>query len=71
MRREHKMQGNGIRRQLEPRNRCWGILLVVSVEVSEKNDMIISLVQFIYPDFANLFVSLHCRDWMCRELSRR
>jgi hypothetical protein len=27
MRREHMMQGNG--RWLEPRNRCWGILLVV------------------------------------------
>jgi hypothetical protein len=51
------MQGNG--RQLEPRNRCWGILLIVSVEVSEKNDMIVSLVQFIYSDFKKLFVPLH------------
>jgi hypothetical protein len=51
------MQGNG--KRLEPRNRCWGILLIVSVEVSEKNDMIVSFVQFIYPDFVNLFVTIH------------
>jgi hypothetical protein len=51
------MQGNG--KRLEPRNRCWGILLIVSVEVSEKNGMIVSFVQFIYPVFANLFVTLH------------
>jgi hypothetical protein len=57
MRREHMMQGNG--RRLEPRNRCWIILLIVSREMSEKNDMIVLFVQFIYPDFANLFVSLH------------
>jgi hypothetical protein len=51
------MQGNG--RWLELRNRCWRILLIVSVEVSEKNDTIVLFVHFIYPVFANLFVSLH------------
>jgi hypothetical protein len=51
------MQGNG--KRLEPRNRCWIILLIVSREVSEKNNTIIFLVQFIYPDFANLFFSLY------------
>jgi hypothetical protein len=60
MRREHMMQGNG--RRLEPRIRCWGILLIVSVEVSEIIDMIVSLIQFIYPNFANLFVSLHLQE---------
>jgi hypothetical protein len=54
MRREHMMRGNG--RRLEPRNRCWIILLIVSREVSEKNDTIDLFVQFIYYDFANLFV---------------
>jgi hypothetical protein len=57
MRREHRMQGNG--RRLEPRNRCWIILLIVSREVSEKNDIIVLFVQFIYLDFANVFVSLY------------
>jgi hypothetical protein len=51
------MQGN--RRRLEPRNRCRIISLIVLRKVSEKNDMIVLFVQFIYPDFANLFVSLH------------
>jgi hypothetical protein len=51
------MQGNG--RRLEPRNRCWIILLIVSREVSEKNDIIVLFVQFIYLDFANVFVSLY------------
>ena len=51
------MQGNG--KRLEPRNKCWIILLIVSREVSEKNDTIILLVQFIYLDFANLFFSLY------------
>jgi hypothetical protein len=51
------MQGNG--KRFEPRNRCWIILLIVSREVSEKNNTIIFLVQFIYPDFANLFFSLY------------
>jgi hypothetical protein len=40
-------------------------------EVSEKNDTIILLVQFIYPDFDNLFFSLYCRDWMWRKLFGR
>jgi hypothetical protein len=34
-------------------------LLIASREVSEKNDTIILLVQFIYLDFANLFFSLY------------
>jgi hypothetical protein len=51
------MQGNG--KRLEPRNRCWIILLIASREVSEKNDTIILLVQFIYPDFDNLIFSLY------------
>jgi hypothetical protein len=51
------MQGNG--RQLEPRNRCWIILLIVSREVSEKNDNKILFVQFIYPYLANLFFQLY------------
>jgi hypothetical protein len=33
--------------------------LIASREVSEKNDTIILLVQFIYLDFANLFFSLY------------
>jgi hypothetical protein len=57
MRREHMMQGNG--RRLEPRNSCWIILLIVSRKVSEKNDTIILFVQFIYPDFSNLFFALY------------
>jgi hypothetical protein len=44
------MQGN--EKWLEPKNRCWIILLIASREVSEKNE-------FIYPDFANLFFSLY------------
>jgi hypothetical protein len=51
------MQGTG--KRLEPRNRCWIILLIASREVSEKNDTIILLVQFIYPDFDNLIFSLY------------
>ena len=51
------MQGNG--KRLKPRNRCWIILLIASREVSEINDIIIMLVQFIYPDFANLIFSLY------------
>jgi hypothetical protein len=46
-------------KRLEPRNRCWIILLIASREVSEKNDTIIMLVQFIYLDFTNLFFSLY------------
>jgi hypothetical protein len=57
MRREHMMQGNG--KRLKPRNRCWIILLIALTEVSEKNDAIIMLVQFIYLYFANLFCSLY------------
>jgi hypothetical protein len=63
------MQGNG--RQLEPRNRCWIILLIVSREVSEKNDTIILLVQIIYPNFANLFFSLYLQKLDWRKLYRR
>ena len=51
------MQGNG--KRLKPRNKCWIILLIASREVSEINDIIIMLVQFIYPDFANLIFSLY------------
>ena len=51
------MQGN--EKRLKPRNRCWIILLIASREVSEINDIIIMLVQFIYPDFANLIFSLY------------
>jgi hypothetical protein len=54
---ENKMQEN--ERRLESRNRCWGILLVVGVQVSEKRDILVLLVHCIYLVFSNLFVPLY------------
>ena len=57
MKREHRMQGKW--RWLESRNICWGILLVVWGQVSEKRDMLLWLVHCIYLVFANLFIPLY------------
>jgi hypothetical protein len=59
MRIEHRMQENG--RRLEPRNRCWEILLVVLVEVSEKKDMLVSLVQLFI-----LTLQIYLSHYICR-----
>jgi hypothetical protein len=58
MRIEHRMQENG--RRLEPRNRCWGILVVL-VEVSEKKDMLVSLEQLFI-----LTLQIYLSHYICR-----